>query len=97
MTMKHMLAATVIIAAAFPAVADPIKSERRQRGEAVVSTLNAGKSQPALEGLRREARSWPMRSPTMPWVMSGRGRASIRARASWRRWRRSPRWAIGRR
>ncbi|HEX2884872.1 carboxymuconolactone decarboxylase family protein [Vineibacter terrae] len=54
MTMKHMLAAAVITAAAFPAVADPIKSERRQRGEAVVSTLNAGKSQPALEGLRRE-------------------------------------------
>lgn len=54
MTMKYVIATAVIIAATAPAVADPTKSERRQRGEAVVGTLNAGKSQPALEALRQE-------------------------------------------
>lgn len=54
MTIKHLIAAAMITAAASPAVADPNKSERRQRGEAVVGTLNAGKAQPALEALRRE-------------------------------------------
>lgn len=55
MTTKHVLTAAVIAAAAAsPAAADPIKGERRQRGEAVVSTLNAGRSQPALEALRQE-------------------------------------------
>ena len=48
------LAACATLLAAGPAVPQPADDERRQRGAAVIRSLNAGRAQPALEAMRRE-------------------------------------------
>lgn len=54
MASQTLLAAMAAALVAAPLAAAASDDARRQRGEAVIRTLNAGKSQPTLEGLRRD-------------------------------------------
>jgi 4-carboxymuconolactone decarboxylase len=51
---KATAVAALIVAIAGPAFAQTTDTDRHQRGEAMIRTLNAGESQATLEGLRRE-------------------------------------------
>ncbi len=52
--LRTSMLAAAMLAGAGPAHSHPAADDRRQRGEAVVRSLNEGQPQPALEALRRE-------------------------------------------
>lgn len=53
MTLRAAAAAALVTAAPLPAAGDTTE-QRRGRGAAVIESLNQGRSQPALERMRRE-------------------------------------------
>lgn len=54
MTSQKILAAMAAAVVAVPLGAAAADDQRRQRGEAVIRSLNGGQPQPALEGLRHD-------------------------------------------
>lgn len=75
-------AAAVSLPGLFPeaALADTTE-ERRERGAAVIRSLNNGTAQPALERMRKEFPFLAQATGPTRWATSGRARVSTTARA----------------